>query len=189
MHIKKSKLLLSFAILAGIALMLSGCPKKTEIASSQESQPQSATAAEAVKQAEERKAAEASVRKKEAEEKADRELAAKQAEGLKPIHFDFDRADIRSDARTILAANAEWLRSHGTAKVRIEGNCDEQGTAEYNQALGQRRAQSAKKYLVSLGISASRMTLLSYGKEKPVCTESVEECWRKNRRDDFIASE
>jgi peptidoglycan-associated lipoprotein len=189
MDVKINKMLLSFAILAGIALMLSGCPKKAEIVSSQEAQTQSATEAETVKQAEERKAAEASARKKGEEENAARENAVKEKEGLKPIHFDFDKADIRADARTVLTANAEWLRSHGTAKVRIEGNCDEQGTAEYNQALGQRRAQSAKKYLTGLGISASRMTLLSYGKEKPVCTESAEECWWKNRRDDFIVSE
>ena len=73
------------------------------------------------------------------------------------------------------------------SKVRIEGNCDERGTKEYNQALGQRRAASAKKYLVDMGISAKRISLISYGKEKPVCSESSEGCWQKNRRDDLIA--
>ena len=71
--------------------------------------------------------------------------------------------------------------------VRIEGNCDERGTVTYNQALGQRRAVSAKKYLTDMGISGSRISLISYGKEKPVCTEHTEKCWQKNRRDDLVA--
>ncbi len=83
--------------------------------------------------------------------------------------------------------NAEWLKAHPQAKVRIEGNCDERGTIEYNQALGQRRAASAKKYLTDMGISGSRISLISYGKEKSSCTESTESCWQKNRRDDFTA--
>jgi peptidoglycan-associated lipoprotein len=74
-------------------------------------------------------------------------------------------------------------------KVRIEGNCDERGTIEYNQALGQRRAAAAKKYLTDMGISAKRISLISYGKEKPVCSQSTEDCWQKNRRGDLIAAE
>jgi peptidoglycan-associated lipoprotein len=74
-------------------------------------------------------------------------------------------------------------------KIRIEGNCDEKGTKEYNQALGQRRATSAEKYLVDLGIFSKRISLISYGKEKPVCTESTESCWEKNRRDDFVPNQ
>ena len=86
-----------------------------------------------------------------------------------------------------MKANAEWLKANPKVKVRIEGNCDERGTKEYNQALGQRRAASAKKYLTDMGISANRISIISYGKEKPVCSESTEGCWQKNRRDDFIA--
>ncbi len=89
--------------------------------------------------------------------------------------------------RTHLKPNAEWLKANPKVKVRIEGNCDERGTKEYNQALGQRRATSAKKYLVDMGISAKRISLISYGKEKPVCGEASEGCWQKNRRDDLIA--
>ncbi len=85
-----------------------------------------------------------------------------------------------------MKANAEWLKANPKARIRIEGNCDERGTIEYNQALGQRRASSAKKYLTDLGISAKRITLISYGKEKPTCTEHDEACWQKNRRDDFV---
>jgi peptidoglycan-associated lipoprotein len=84
-----------------------------------------------------------------------------------------------------MKANADWLKAHPAEKIRIEGNCDERGTKEYNVALGQRRATTAKKYLMDLGIASNRISLLSYGKEKPVCTTGTEECWQKNRRDDF----
>jgi peptidoglycan-associated lipoprotein len=116
---------------------------------------------------------------------AERSPAA--SSGMQPIYFDFNRSVVRDDAREVMKANAEWLKANPTVKVRIEGNCDERGTKEYNQSLGQRRAASAKKYLTDLGISDRRITLISYGKEKPVCTESTEECWQKNRRDDFSA--
>ena len=86
-----------------------------------------------------------------------------------------------------MKANAGWLKANPNVKVRIEGNCDERGTIEYNQALGQRRAAAAKKYLTDLGIASSRISLISYGKEKPVCSEQTEECWQKNRRDDLVA--
>lgn len=120
------------------------------------------------------------------EPKAD-ERAARAEVGLRPIYFDFDKSFIRDDARSVMRANAEWLKANPKVKIRIEGNCDERGTIEYNQALGQRRAQSAKKYLTDLGISADRISLISYGKERPICTESNEECWQKNRRADFVA--
>jgi peptidoglycan-associated lipoprotein len=106
---------------------------------------------------------------------------------LQAVYFDFDRSFIRDDAKSAMLANAEWLKANPTVKVRIEGNCDERGTKEYNQALGQRRASSAKKYLTDMGVSAKRILLISFGKEKPVCNESTESCWQKNRRDDFIA--
>lgn len=115
------------------------------------------------------------------------ERAAMAAEGLQPVYFDFDQSVIRDDAKAVLKTNAEWLKANPAVQVRIEGNCDERGTIEYNQALGQRRAQSAKKYLADLGIARERIALLSYGKEKSVCSESAEGCWQKNRRDDFVA--
>jgi len=86
-----------------------------------------------------------------------------------------------------MSVNAQWLKTNPNVKIRIEGNSDERGTKEYNQALGQRRATGAKKYLVDMGISAKRISIISYGKEKPVCGEATEGCWQKNRRDDFIA--
>ncbi len=106
----------------------------------------------------------------------------------KPIHFDFDRADILPQAKPILDKLCSYLKSHPDVKVRIEGNCDERGTEEYNLALGQRRADSAKNYLIFCGISPSRITTISYGEDNPVCTEHNESCWWRNRRCDFRLS-
>ena len=105
---------------------------------------------------------------------------------LKSVYFDFDKSLIRPGDAKILDANADWLKANPNQLVRIEGNTDERGTAEYNLALGERRAKAAMSYLVSKGIAADRMTLVSYGKERPVCTEHNESCWKRNRRDDFL---
>lgn len=105
---------------------------------------------------------------------------------LKDIYFDFDRADLRPDARETLKANGDWLKNNPAATVQIEGHCDERGTSEYNLALGAKRAQSAKDYLVTLGVQERRISTISYGEEIPVCTEHNEECWQKNRHDRFV---
>ncbi len=107
---------------------------------------------------------------------------------LKPAFFDYDKSDIRPDAREALNGDADFLKKWPTLKVTIEGHCDERGTREYNMALGQRRASAAKEYLVSLGVDASRLTTISYGKERPFCTERNEECWQKNRRAHFVVT-
>jgi peptidoglycan-associated lipoprotein len=104
---------------------------------------------------------------------------------LEPIYFDFDKSNLKPDAIATLNKNAATLKKNPGMKVRIEGNCDERGTSEYNMALGDRRAVSAMKYLETVGIGADRMTAISYGKEKPLCTEHNEACWSKNRRDDL----
>jgi len=104
---------------------------------------------------------------------------------LEPIYFDFDKSNLKPDATATLNKNAEWLSKNPTAKIRIEGNCDERGTNEYNMALGERRANSAKQYLLKLGVSADRLTTVSYGEEKPVDPGHDEAAWAKNRRDDF----
>jgi len=107
--------------------------------------------------------------------------------GLKDVFFDFDKAVIRpGDART-LDASAAYLKSNPALLVLIEGHCDERGTNEYNLALGEQRAKAALDYLVAQGIQASRITVISYGKERPVCTEKNESCWAKNRRDQFLS--
>jgi peptidoglycan-associated lipoprotein len=104
---------------------------------------------------------------------------------LDPIYFDFDKSNLKPDAMATLKKDAESLKKNPDMKVRIEGNCDERGTSEYNMALGDRRAVSAMKYLGTLGIAADRMSTISYGKEKPMCPEHNEACWSKNRRDDI----
>jgi len=101
---------------------------------------------------------------------------------LQDVYFEFDKYDIRPDAARILDANATWLKANARNLVLIEGHCDERGTAEYNLALGERRAKSTMNYLVGQGVAASRITVISYGKERPVCTEKTEACWAKNRR-------
>lgn len=180
---KRNSSFYAVLILAIGLLALWGCPKKAEVSSVQESMDSARNKSEA-EAAERKRDREAEARAKEAEAK---ERAATAAAGLRPIYYDFDQSNIRSDARAAMKANAEWMKSNPKANVRIEAHCDERGTIEYNQALGQRRGQSAKKYLTDLGISARRISLISYGKEKPVCTASTEECLQKNRRADLIA--
>jgi peptidoglycan-associated lipoprotein len=100
--------------------------------------------------------------------------------------FDYDKADIRTDARDALARTAEFLRSHQQIRVVIEGHCDERGSTEYNLGLGERRAQAVRQFLISLGVSADRMDTVSLGKERPFCTQSSEDCWQQNRRGHFV---
>jgi peptidoglycan-associated lipoprotein len=103
-----------------------------------------------------------------------------------PIYFDFDKSDIRTDAAATLDRKIPWLQANPGMRIRIEGNADERGSDEYNLALGQRRAAAAKRYLVERGIDEGRFDLVSYGEERPVCTEHDESCWQRNRRDDFV---
>ena len=107
---------------------------------------------------------------------------------MKDIYFDFDRYDLRSEARDTLKANADWLKANPSARAEIEGHCDERGTNEYNLALGAKRAQAANDYLISLGIAKGRLSTKSYGEELPVCKEQNEGCWQKNRHDRFVVT-
>ena len=176
MKIRNSLLLVIIVSLSMLALW--GCPKKAEVTATPEAQKETAPAVK-----EEQKPEAPVTEEAKPEVKEERAGAA----GLQPVYFDFDRSFIRDDAKSVMKANAEWLKANPKVKIRIEGNGDERGTKEYNQALGQRRASSAKKYLTELGIAAKRISLISYGKEKPICTEQSEECWQKNRRDDLVA--
>jgi len=108
---------------------------------------------------------------------------------LEAVYFDFDKYVILPEGREALKRNAEWLQKNAGAKVVVEGNCDERGTNEYNMALGQRRADSAAKYLMDLGIAKDRVSTVSYGEEKPLCKEANEACWSKNRRGDFVVKQ
>jgi peptidoglycan-associated lipoprotein len=108
------------------------------------------------------------------------------ARDVKDAYFDFDKADIRPDARSALTETAGFLKSYTQVKVMLEGHCDERGSTEYNLALGDRRAQAAKDFLVSLGVASDRMQTVSYGKERPFCNEHTEECMQQNRRAHFV---
>jgi peptidoglycan-associated lipoprotein len=107
---------------------------------------------------------------------------------LADIHFDYDKAELREGDRQILARNAETLKKFDFLRIKVEGHCDERGSVEYNLALGQRRAAAAHDYLISLGVGADRLETVSYGKEVPLCQESTEECWARNRRDHFAVT-
>ncbi len=105
------------------------------------------------------------------------------------IHFDFDKYDIRPDAKPALERLASWLKENPKARVLIEGHCDERGTNQYNLALGERRAAATKNYLMAQGISSSRIDTVTYGEERPLCREQTEGCWQLNRRAHFVVHE
>ncbi len=105
---------------------------------------------------------------------------------LENVYFNFDASDLDATARESLTKNAAFLKKNAKTKVRIEGNCDERGSEEYNLALGEKRAKAAKQYLVTMGIPSNRLSIISYGKEKPADSGHDEAAWTKNRRDDFV---
>jgi peptidoglycan-associated lipoprotein len=106
---------------------------------------------------------------------------------LLPVFFGFNEAILSKDAQADLAKNAACIKDRGFTKITVEGNTDDRGTAEYNLQLGQRRAEAAKKFIVNLGVPAKAVKTVSFGKERPVCTEQVESCWSQNRRSDLVA--
>jgi len=107
-------------------------------------------------------------------------------QNVQDIYFDYDKADLRPESQQALARAAQFLNQHPTWRVKIEGSCDERGSTEYNLTLGEERANAAKQALTQGQVSADRLQTISYGKEKPVCTESTEDCWQKNRHDHFV---
>lgn len=112
---------------------------------------------------------------------------------VQDVYYDYDKSDVRSDARDTLTKDADALKSilndFPSSTIMVEGHCDERGSAEYNLGLGDRRATSAKDFLVQLGVPADKLRTISYGKERPVCTDHNEECWQKNRRAHFSAGQ
>ena len=163
-------------------LILMGCPKKTMVKEEASAKNEGAVSKSEAEGAKETKA----------KEEFEKTLVAKQTPGvsgevfesslLKDIHFDFDRYDIRPEDGAILRENAALLKKFPSMKIQVEGHCDERGTIEYNLALGERRANKTKDYLISLGVSAVRISTISYGKEKPLDPGHNEEAWAKNRR-------
>jgi peptidoglycan-associated lipoprotein len=156
-------------IVLGIFLVLGGCAKKQQVPAEQ---PITAPAPEVSREGE------------IAPAPAPEALA-----GCEDIHFDFDKYNIRSDAREVLSKNYAMLKGMKNAKVLVEGHCDERGTEQYNMALGQKRADSTRDYLISLGMDASQLGTISYGKDRPLCPDHNEDCWAKNRRAHFVLSE
>jgi peptidoglycan-associated lipoprotein len=182
-----------------LGLLITGCPKKTVM----KEEPSMKSSEEVSKREAEQAAREkelAKIREEEAKKATEKEfeksLVAKKEPGiegevlesklLKDIHFDFDQYDIRPGDAEILKENVALLSKYPKMVIQIEGHCDERGTIEYNLALGERRANSTKRYLISLGIPADRLSTISYGEEKPLDPGHNEEAWSKNRRAHFI---
>lgn len=192
-HWTISALALALALL--VTFSISSCAKKRISSQPATSTP---TAEEARRRAEEEaKQRELERQKALKEEELGEEglsgkMAAARTESAKAtfenedIHFEFDSIQLSPIAQEILTKKAVWLRANPTAKVTIEGHCDSRGTNEYNLALGEGRAQSAKAFLVDLGIDSSRLNTLSYGEERPIDRAQTEEAWAKNRRDHFV---
>jgi len=177
-------------------------PPKKVVVKVEEEKPPAVEVAKEVKEEEEKvikKAEEARVeklkeveiaKKKVAEEKAVEEKIWEDRRGIRfeaePVYFDFDKSFIRSEYRPVLREKAGFLKDNPNVRARIEGNCDERGTNEYNLALGERRSESAKNFLLSLGISPDRIETISYGEERPLAVGHNEDSWAQNRRDDFV---
>jgi peptidoglycan-associated lipoprotein len=107
-------------------------------------------------------------------------------QNIKDVYFDYDRADVRGDQQAAIQADAQFLSQHPNVSFTVEGHCDERGSTEYNIALGDKRATAVKSALIAAGVNASRIKTISYGKEKPFCSESNEACWQQNRRGHFV---
>lgn len=174
--------------------MFSGCAEKQAVVKDESVQEQKAASAqvkitedEAARQAKEQADREAALKAQAAKEAREKKNAAALNDlNIQNIYFDYDKSNIRSDAREILKANAEIFTRNSSATIVVEGYCDERGTTEYNMALGERRAQETKQYLGNLGINASRIETISYGEERPLDPRSTEEAWAQNRRVQFL---
>ena len=192
---KKLWVWLSLLLVIPGLMIVTSCAKKTvkvDLAQTQEDEA-AKLAAEKAKLAAEKAKQEEIARQRALDEKRRQEEAAMRkitaARNLfmnEDIYFDFDRSDLKPETQEILKGKAEWLRNNSGESVIIEGHCDERGTNEYNLALGDRRAQSAKNFLIDLGIARSRLTTISYGEERPADPRHNETAWSKNRRDHFV---
>jgi peptidoglycan-associated lipoprotein len=171
-----------------LVILVAGCAKKLPPPQGSEMQTGKSakeTSAESVKKETVKEVVEPKVAKLEETSTSSR---AEESVVLQDALFDYDRYDIRADARPVLDSAASFLKKNTNLNVLIEGHCDERGTNEYNLALGEKRAKAVKDYLASLGINPARMTVMTYGEEKPVCTEHDENCWQKNRRAHFVVT-
>ena len=174
-------------VIPGLLFTVS-CAKKTVKADTTLTQQaeDDAAAAAAEKAKQEELARQRALEEQRIEEEAARELAARNMFLNEDIYFEFDSAALLAEAQAILKKKAEWLRNNSDATATIEGHCDDRGTNEYNLALGDTRAASAKTFLMDLGIAGARLSCISYGEERPVDPGQNEEAWAKNRRGHFI---
>jgi peptidoglycan-associated lipoprotein len=177
---QKSLIITIFILCIGLILM--GCPKKTVVKEEPSVKKEEAARSEAKPPAKEPTTKEQFEKSLVAEKSPGIQGQVFESSMLKDIHFNFDKYDIRPEDAVILKENAALLKRFSNVKVQIEGHCDERGTVEYNLALGERRANKTKDYLVSLGISTDRISTISYGKERPLDPSHNEEAWAKNRR-------
>src|SRR5574340_15761 len=184
---KRNKVfVLSAAVMLAALILFTGCQKKVS------TRPEEATPPPVKQQPETTQQPKTTekISEKKVESVTSSDIASEYAEGKEgmfaDIMFDYDKYDVKASYKSELQAVGEWMTKNSSAKVSVEGHCDERGTNEYNLALGDRRAKAVRDYLVSLGVSSSRIESISYGEEKPVCTEQSEECWAKNRRAHFV---
>jgi peptidoglycan-associated lipoprotein len=190
---RKSRARILGAVLLAMLLVFGVSCAKQQVSTMEAGQEQAAEEAAAQQAAEEEAAAVTeTVEVAETEQAVMSEEAARMAEAARMrefegqhIHFDFDKYVLTPQAMMILDEKAAWLREHPDARVLIEGHCDERGSNEYNLALGDRRANSARDYLVKSGVDENRMTTISYGEEQALCMQSDESCWWRNRRSQF----
>jgi len=171
-----------------IALVIAGCGGTPEAVPEPEPEPQvvdtrDEDAERAAREAEARRLAEEEARRREAERNRVVSIINER------VFFDFDRSEIRSDMESVLQRKVSVLREYPGITLRIEGNCDERGSNEYNLALGQRRAEAVRRFLLSYGLEAGRFTTISYGEERPLVRASNEDAWAQNRRDDFAIAD
>lgn len=154
--------------IAAAGLLFAGCAKKVEVVEVQPEQPaQTTTTTERVTPIE--------------------SAPSVQQPSANSVYFAFDKSDLDDAARIVLGVHAEWLNANSNASIKIEGNCDERGSREYNLALGQQRADSVRDYLAARGVSGSKIDTVSFGEEMPACTGSGEACWAQNRRADIVS--
>jgi len=205
--------ILTMALLMTIPLLLSGCPKRPEVAKidtqptaaqTPETMPSTATPRPSMAPPTPSQSYSSSLTTKEELITPPTPVQEQPAKGapsagptgtggqvspLKDIFFDFDKSNIRDDAKPNLLEDQQWLKANSAAQITIEGHCDERGTAEYNLGLGERRTKAARDYLVAAGIDATRMKIISYGKERPFVLGHDEAAWKWNRRAHFVVRE
>jgi len=183
--VKRSRALsvLTLTMIVVSYMLVAGCQQKAATRPEQTSQPPAKEQPEAAKGPE-----------KMTEEKAgtvtSEDMPPGYAEGkegmFEDVLFDYDKYDVKDSYKAEMQEISKWMTKNSSATLSIEGHCDDRGTNEYNLALGDRRAKSVKDLLISLGVRSSRIETISYGEEKPACTEQSEECWAKNRRAHFV---